>query len=131
MQTFLPYPDFDMTAKCLDWRRLGNQRNEAGIILKTIKGESSGWKNHAAVRMWRGYEGALELYLAAIIKEWIGRGYKNSIPIPSPKKVVLPQWIGDISFHSSHKSNLLRKNVEWYSRYGWKEPADLPYVWPA
>jgi len=130
MQTFMPYASFAETAKCLDWRRLGNQRNEARVILKAIKGQSSAWSNHPAVNMWRGYEAALEAYLAAIISEWIARGYKNSIPIPEPKGVVVPEWVGDEAFHASHRSNLLRKDATWYGKFGWEELPDLPYVWP-
>lgn len=39
MQTFLPYADFSMSAKCLDYRRLGKQRVEAMQILNAIRGE--------------------------------------------------------------------------------------------
>jgi len=35
MQTLLPYPDFAKSAACLDRKRLGNQRNEAFIVLRT------------------------------------------------------------------------------------------------
>jgi len=31
--------------------------------------------------------------------------------------------------HASHRSNLLRKNFEFYSKFGWKEPDNLPYIW--
>jgi len=37
MQTFLPYPNFHLTAQVLDQRRLGCQRKEAYQILKTLK----------------------------------------------------------------------------------------------
>jgi hypothetical protein len=42
----------------------------------------------------------------------------------------LPSWWGDDAVHASHRSNLLRKLPEHYSRFGWSEPCDLPYVWP-
>jgi hypothetical protein len=41
-----------------------------------------------------------------------------------------PPWLGCDEFHSSHRSNLLRKLPEHYSQFGWSEPNDLPYVWP-
>lgn len=44
--------------------------------------------------------------------------------------VVMPPWMGDTDFHASHRSNLLKKNIEYYSRWGWQEPHDLEYVWP-
>jgi hypothetical protein len=32
--------------------------------------------------------------------------------------------------HDSHRSNLLRKDPQWYGQFGWTVPDDLPYVWP-
>jgi hypothetical protein len=49
---------------------------------------------------------------------------------PSPCFGQYPPWLGDEAFHASHRSNLLRKNPEWYGQFGWTEPDDLPYVWP-
>ena len=59
MQTFLPYPDFQKTAQCLDNKRLGKQRVEARQIISTLEGKSNGWRNHPAVKMWKGYEDCL------------------------------------------------------------------------
>lgn len=131
MQTFLPYSDFTLTAKCLDNKRLGKQRVEAYQILKTLRGESKGWANHPAVKMWRGYESALALYMNACITEWIARGYKNTMKIEAVSEpVAFPPWLGDDSFHRSHQSNLVRKNAEHYSPKFPQVPNDLPYVWP-
>lgn len=131
MQTFLPYPDFEASARCLDTRRLGKQRVEAAQILKTLRGKSSGWKNHPAVLMWKGHEEALENYLRAMIVEWMLRGFRNTmrIPILHPNPAQ-PRWMGDAAFHSAHRSNLLRKHFDHYMRFGWSEPSNLPYVWP-
>ena len=41
-----------------------------------------------------------------------------------------PLWLGDPTFHASHRSNLLRKDPVFYGKHGWSEPTDLPYVWP-
>jgi hypothetical protein len=38
--------------------------------------------------------------------------------------------LGDEAFHASHRSNLLRKDRDYYGAFGWTEPDDLPYVWP-
>ena len=32
--------------------------------------------------------------------------------------------------HASHRSNLLRKDPEFYGKYGWTEPDNLEYIWP-
>jgi len=129
MQTFLPYPSFDKSAKVLDYRRLGKQRLEAYQILRTITGQSDGWKNHPIVKMWAGYPSALKAYLNACIKEWKKRGYKNTMKTYRVSKHKLPPFIGNEQFHASHRSNLLRKDFNYYSKFNWKEADNLPYVW--
>ena len=37
MQTFLPYADFERSAKSLDYKRLGKQRVEAMQLIKAIE----------------------------------------------------------------------------------------------
>lgn len=131
MQTFLPYPDFVQTAKCLDYRRLGKQRSEARTILTHLEKGMGPWWNHPAVQMWRGCEGSLIIYSNCIISEWIGRGYNNNMKLlPEPRRLLFPKWLGDEAFHNSHKSNLLRKDPRYYGQFGWDVPDNLPYVWP-
>lgn len=142
MQTFLPYPDFKKTASSLDMRRLGKQRVEAMQILLVLAGmtKTKAWSNHPAVKMWKGYEAALAQYAYAICDEWTSRGYKDSCKnkvkdIMKSRfgrvRVVLPKWVGNRRFHRSHKSNLVRKQSEWYEKKFGKMPNDLPYVWPS
>ena len=46
-------------------------------------------------------------------------------------EIEMPRWLGDAAFHLSHRSNLVRKDPEFYRpRFG-DVPDDLPYVWPA
>jgi len=137
MQTFLPYPDFDDTARCLDQKRLGNQRLEAKVILKTLLGESDGWKHHPAVKMWRGHELQLAQYGAAMCCEWVRRGFKDTqlswfvqVAVGLPERTTEPPWLRDERLHASHRSNLLRKKPEYYAQFGWEEPSTLPYYWP-
>lgn len=138
MQTFLPEASFVLTAQVLDRQRLGKQRVESWQILRALRGETKGWTTHPATLMWSGYEAALILYSIAICEEWISRGYKDTM-LPRFEAAladlgdfaVLPPWLGDEAFHASHRSNLLRKDHAFYARYGWSEPDDLPYVWPA
>ena len=136
MQTFLPYPSFEETAAILDYRRLGKQRVEAFQIhtIITQPDYRGHWVNHPAVRMWRGYENALKLYVNVMIAEWVRRGYRNTMLSYNIDREVddmlLPWWLGDPLFHDSHKSNLLRKFPEYYSQFHWNVPDDLPYVWP-
>lgn len=129
MQTFLPFADFKKSVEVLDYRRLGKQRVECLQLLKALK-QGGGWSNHPATKMWQGYEEALETYMAECIAEWIKRDYKNTMTAKIHIDYKFPFWLGDESFHASHRSNLLRKDPVYYSKFDWKEPHDLPYVWP-
>lgn len=133
MQTFLPSEDFALSARLLDRQRLGKQRVEAKQILIALN-VGGGWRNHPAVRMWRGYETALAQYGVAICNEWISRGYRDSLLIQfqyaGDGSLVFPSWLGDIDFHLSHQSNLVRKDPAHYGPLFPGVPDDLPYVWP-
>jgi len=133
MQTFLPYPNFEKSLEVLDSRRLGKQRVEAFQILNILlnRTKTKGWRNHPAVKMWKGYANALKLYLNTVIKIWISRGYQNNMKLEIIRgKVVFPKWFGNKKFHDSHKSNLLRKDKEYYFEFSKEVPNDLDYVWP-
>jgi hypothetical protein len=145
MQTFLPYDSFSRSASVLDRRRLGKQRVETLQILRTLAGETSGWANHPAVKMWEGFEPALMRYGLQICLEWSERGYRDtcfdkiakfvryfpwrgsSSPLGFPPN---PPWLGDKDFHRSHQSNLIRKNPTHYGPLFLGVPDDLPYIWP-
>lgn len=141
MQTFLPYPDFHASAECLDRQRLGKQRVEAMQILRTITGQSDGWRNHPAIRMWHGHAQALASYGFTVCEVWRTRGYFDTAIDFFDDWLcqhgvawhdgLLPPWLGSPAFHASHRSNLLRKLPAHYSAFGWTEPHDLPYVWPS
>ena len=131
MQTFLPYADFRKSAQCLDRARLGKQRVEALQLIRALRGETKGWVNHPACKMWREHTNALCVYLYVCIEEWTRRGYANTIVVPmTVGPAHLPMWFGDERLHASHRSNLLRKDPVYYGRFGWTEPPDLPYFWP-
>jgi hypothetical protein len=89
--------------------------------------------------MWKGYEPyLLTVYLRAIMDEWIARGYNNTkceihynrlYSVLGGKRVVVPSWFSE-DFFNSHKSNLLRKNYEYYHKYWPNIPIGLEYIWP-
>jgi len=109
MQCFLPYSDFDESAKCLDYRRLGKQRVECLQILNVLEkyphkckfcgrgldcdmdtdgtcrdGKhcypiSTPWYNHPAVLMWKNHKEMLIAYGYVICQEWKMRGYKDNL----------------------------------------------------
>lgn len=131
MQTFLPYPRFYETARCLDNKRLGNQRVEAFTILKTLAYQEGGWKHHPAVKMWKGYEPALMCYFNAMSEEWKRRGFKHNMGLfQLDKWIAIPPWWNSPAFHTSHQSNLVRKSPTHYRQYFPDVPDNLPYVWP-
>jgi len=147
MQTFLPIDSFRDSAAVLDNKRLGKQRVECKQILLCLGvpvGEhvpkTSKWRNHPAVKMWVGYETQLAAYSAVVCREWRKRGFRDTLLVQflavwhrlafGHKRIMYPPWFGDPDFHASHRSNLLRKDFEYYTRFGWTEPPDLPYAWP-
>ena len=80
--------------------------------------------------MWKGYENALKEYLNVSIDVWKARGRNNTMQYEQIEgEVKMPWWIGKKDFHSSHRANLLRKDFEYYSKHGWEENPEDPYVW--
>jgi hypothetical protein len=132
MQTFLPYPDFKKSVEVLDYKRLGKQRVETFQVLNILLNRTAtkGWINHPVTKMWRGYEAALQTYQNYTISEWIKRGYKNNMQFENILiEARMPFWFGDERLHKSHRSNLLRKDWEYYSQH-FEEDPNLPYFWP-
>jgi len=137
MQTFLPYPDLQESLKVLDDKRLGKQRVETYQIINAITGRPKldgtpykGWLNHPCSVMWKNYVPLLKLYLNISIDVWVERGFNNTMK----KEVILesinyPEWFGDEKFHDSHKSNLLKKDPIFYSKYNWDVNPNNPYIW--
>lgn len=142
MQTFLPYRDVDASIATLDYRRLGKQRVEALQVLRTLAGITDGWRNHPAVRMWRGHERALAVYGIAACRRWTDEfGYKDSCLVQisdiadthfADTTDAFPSWFTDDdgSLFVSHQSNLLRKLPEHYGPLFPGVPDHLPYIWP-
>ena len=88
MQTFVPLTSsFEDIARTLDRARLNKQALEGWQILMTLleldpQGNHrapKGWVNHPAVKMWRGHEMSLYLYIQAMVDEWKNRGYNSTI----------------------------------------------------
>ena len=88
--------------------------------------------------MWKGYEEALGAYGLVMVDEWVRRGSPDTVAPQiieelgkKPRRNARrPPWLGDEAFHRAHRSNLLRKDPEWYGRLWPEEPDDLEYVWP-
>tara|TARA_R110000824_G_scaffold351725_3_gene538762 strand:+ start:779 stop:1204 length:426 start_codon:yes stop_codon:yes gene_type:complete len=139
MQTFMTSYDYTIVAEQLDYRRLGKQRLEGLQTHNQLTKGKGGFPHHPINAMWQGFEPSLAEYTNAMINEWIKRGYKNTMELISccsdwkgyvecnHKK---PQWVYNAALHRSHKSNLLRKDYLYYSKYyDTNIPIDLPYIW--
>lgn len=140
MQTFLTDKNPVVSAQNLDNKRLGKQRVEAIQIANILLNQTStnAWRNHPAVKMWRGYEAFLiKVYLKAILNEWTKRGFKNTkceehfnrlLNFIKDKPITEPKWFSK-DFFISHQSNLVRKNPSFYkSKFNVLE--NLEYIWP-
>ena len=155
MQIFLPYQSFIATAKCLDYRRLGKQRIECKDLVRIAYWLHKGidlfdnnkqreyvvtrYSHHPCYLMWEHNIPLLIHYGLVICDEWIERGYRdNTRPFFASRvrynNVEMPGWLyGDSNANPvcrSHRSNLLRKKPEHYSKYWPKLRSDLEYVWP-
>lgn len=148
MQTFLPYPDFERSARALDAKRLGKQRVECLQVVRALTWPTYGWKHHPAVKMWRGYVEALACYSLTCCAVWVeaGRGDTCAATIRTDLAAAgvhevrsqpalaeagaLPPWLGNEDFHRSHRSALLRKDPGFYRPMFPDDPDDLPYYWP-
>ena len=137
MQTFLPYPDFAESARCLDSRRLGKQRVEVLQILNAIQNpDAKGWKNHPCTLMWRNHVNVLIDYGIAICVEWTRRGFQDTVKDKLSARrdpnqgIEPPMWLGNPTLHANHRAKLLHKDPEFYGRYGWLESATETSYWP-
>ena len=134
MNTFLPYADFPACARVLDRQRLGKQRVEVLQLVQAIRDpKSKGWQNHPCTNMWRLHLPALVEYGLDICREWMYRGYSDSVLeslLPLRDTVVLPPWLGSPKLHASHRANLLRKDPKHYGEFGWVEQPIDGYFWP-
>lgn len=149
MQTFLPYADFERSARVLDVKRLGKQRVECIQVLRGLTRSDYGWRNHPAVLMWRGYLEALGRYSFTVCEVWVERGFADTCAatigtelsavgvgaVRSQAQLAaggdLPPWLGDPALHRSHRSALARKDAGHYGELFPDVPDDLAYVWPA
>jgi Pyrimidine dimer DNA glycosylase len=142
MQTFVPETSFANSVRVLDRQRLGKQRVETLQIMNALVGESKGWTNHPATRMWRGYEDALLTYQMYTVREWKSRGYKDTcwektcdvyakhFGAHDPFDVSIPHWWGDDRVHDSHKSALVFKDPVWYNQVYPDVVGEYNYYWP-
>ena len=149
MQTFLPYADFERSARALDTKRLGKQRVEVIQIVRALTVPGYAWKSHPAVLMWQGYEEALGRYGLVMCDVWVERGFGDTCaatiahdlatfgiaPIRSESDLreagATPPWdVEGDPVLESHRSALVRKDPELYGPMFPEADPAVAYVWP-
>ena len=130
MQTFLPYRDFKQSAEVLDNKRLNKQILEGYQILKVLNSDDpkAAWRNHPAVKMWRGAETTLYHYVLSMADVASKRGIKTDKNLENIETLRnatrdnwgtnKPFWINNTPIINrlteSHRANLYRKDPEFY-----------------
>ena len=134
MQTFLPYSDFKLSARCLDKKRCFCQLKEAKQILCQLRASNlpkqwqeskdylnQRYKNHPAVKMWVGYEELLKYYYNIFLECCLEKHRINTTMIKLnvkeddfPNLVKSPFWLHKEQFHRSHRSRLIAKDKNFY-----------------
>jgi hypothetical protein len=149
VQTFLPYPGFERSARALDRKRLGKQRVEVIQIVRAITRPTYAWKSHPATLMWKGYEEALGRYGLTMCAVWVDGGFGDTCAatiaadlgsagvtaIRTEAQLIdagaMPPWLGDEQLHLSHRTSLFAKDPAFYGeKFGDDVREGMPYVWP-
>jgi Pyrimidine dimer DNA glycosylase len=142
MQVFMSEYTFEDSAKVLDNKRLVKQLLEGRQILAALAGQTKGWRNHPATKMFEGYELALYGYLYCIVKEMDARGYKyennwNEIVrlrdyFDREDGYSNPPWFVDrATLHSvvtTHRRSLYNKAPELYPQYEYEASIGADFV---
>lgn len=134
MQTFLPHSNFKKTAEVLDNRRLNKQILECYQILNVLSNPDprAGWRNHPAVKMWRGHEFSLFGYVMVMVEEAKARGIKTDKNEENlwglhannfeAWGTTPPTWKGNKKtmkrITTTHKANLYKKDPLYYWHFG-------------
>jgi hypothetical protein len=133
MQTFLPSKSFATSANMLDSKRLNKQVLEGYQILKVLSSDDpfAGWRNHPAVKMWRGHEMILHSYVLSMVEEAKARGIKTDKNEENISNLTeaneswwgreFPQWYQNSAIMrlvtTTHRANLYKKDPSFYGHF--------------
>jgi hypothetical protein len=133
MQTFMPFKSFYHTAQALDNKRLNKQILECYQILKVLSSDDpkAGWRNHPAVKMWKGFEMGLFQYAMVMIEEANKRGIRTENNLRNLNELNeraykdwgygMPLWMDDkkvmARVTTTHKANLYLKDPIFYTDF--------------
>lgn len=143
MQTYLPLPELEGSFLCLDDLTLRQQCLDAVRLLDCLVGYDPCWTRHPAFRMWYGFEQMLccyahmahdfhlrrltthsQLFSWFMLQETVRRR-PDLMGTPA-----VPPWWNDRRLHTSHQSNLVRKNPAHYGPIFPKTKPSPVWCWP-
>lgn len=146
MLLFLPFENFEETARSLYGPHLALPINQAFILLKSFarcydvnpRTDSSGFENHTVGKFWKGHEIALAKYGKSLVMEMIQRHKSGSDNLQKLKDRARmwdhilerledadwpdtnPTLLGDEEFHSGFRSYLLYKGCQIQTYKIWR-----------
>lgn len=143
---YLPYPDFELSAKVFSSHDLRNQVIQVVDLMEVLHETDKAKKNFdiRLTQMWKGYELQLCVYGYTLLEELNSR----NPPMPVNRVVInrlnwhfecandgdfkmeKPPWVGTEAIHRSHRSQLITINSQYYGLIFQTEPDDLPLAWP-
>lgn len=137
MMTFVPYEDFELVARVLDYDLLRQQRYEAWSIYRHLQMDSPQIGADLGIKMWQGHESWLLALGAALCWEWENRNgaedalqqrFKRALDVEP--MTPYPAWLGEPLLHISHRSALLRLDPMYYQELWPGVEPTLPLIWP-
>jgi hypothetical protein len=119
------------TARRLDKKRLGAQKNEANLLIKLIEQLTKrknhgyvGYLSHPATKQWLNHYEGLKYYFNCMLEEWKRRGCNTELEkLPVEEQFELPPFVENEKFITWHRQNLVEKDKEKGSEFyeEWKE----------
>ena len=152
IQTWLPLPSYKDSIECLSREHLILQRLNILEIMEEFHAipeedsalpgdyDSHDLDGHPVLDMWKGHEVQLvelglqtcEHYVKLTGKEdplYQRLANHQEWATSEDADFSKPRWLGDVDFHLSHQSELLRRDREHYVAY-FTEDRDRKLIWP-
>ena len=158
MNTFLPEPTYEASARALDNRRLVKQLTECwqlilcyvrvhGLVTEQVQASFGHYKliskpglpqmrHHPCYKMWDGNIGALIEYTKTVAYECMRRNFAAGAlgklydleHMLDLSGPLLPTWWPNDAFTEDCRANLMRKEPSWYK---YPNPPQDGYRWPS
>lgn len=140
MITYMTRMSIGATAQDLDTIMLGQQREQALLLLDVMTGVKEA-EQHPMMWGWEGYEYFLGIYGMMLSMEWhMNRGFADKMfwdferackELKEPgANLMPPPWFKDTAILRSHRSELYRRNPDHYGDLWSVLDDDWPMLWP-